>query len=81
MKKEARFQKLTAQEINELSVDACQRILALNSNMIVDKRIELIDAMNKKLEADKLVNQLKMELNAITEQNRALQGVIKNGGI
>lgn len=71
--------KLTPEEIQELNVHAAQRILAKNSNLLIDLDNELFIATQKMGEARIKVDQLKHKKNTIIEQNRALKSVISNG--
>jgi len=71
--------KLTPEEIQELNVHAAQRILAQNSNLLIDLDNELFIATQKMGEARIKVDQLKHKKNTIIEQNRALKSVISNG--
>lgn len=71
--------KLTPEEIQELNVHAAQRILAENSNLLIDLDNELFIATQKMGEARIKVDQLKHRKNTIIEQNRALKSVISNG--
>jgi len=71
--------KLTPEEIAELNVHAAQRILAQNSNLLIDLDNELFIATQKMGEARIKVDQLKHRKNTIIEQNRALKSVISNG--
>ncbi len=78
MKIQDKIQKLTPQEIQELDVSAAQRILASNSNLLIDLGNALFVASQKLGEARIEVEQLKHYKDVITEQNRALKSVITN---
>ena len=78
MKIQDKIQKLTPQEIQELDVSAAQRILASNSNLLIDLGNALFLASQKLGEARIEVEQLKHYKDVITEQNRALKSVITN---
>lgn len=73
------IKKLTPEQIQELNVHAAQRILAENSNLLIDLDNELFVATRKLGEARIKVDQLKYRKNTIIEQNRALKSVISNG--
>ena len=79
MKIQDKIQKLTPQEIQELDVSAAQRILASNSNLLIDLGNALFIASQKLGEARIEVEQLKHYKDVITEQNRALKSVISGG--
>jgi hypothetical protein len=79
MKIQDKIQKLTPQEIQELDVSAAQRILASNSNLLIDLGNALFVASQKLGEARIEVEQLKHYKDVITEQNRALKSVISGG--
>ena len=78
MKIQDKIQKLTPQEIQELDVSAAQRILASNSNLLIDLGNALFVASQKLGEARIEVEQLKHYKDVVTEQNRALKSVIAN---
>jgi len=73
------IKKLTPQEIQELNVHAAQRILAENSNILVDIGNALFIASQQLGEARIKVEQLKHYKDVVTEQNRALKSVIGHG--
>jgi hypothetical protein len=75
----SKIQKLTAQEIAELQVEKALRILAENSNLIIEIEAELFDAIGEKGKWTIKVDQLKSLKNAIIEQDRALKSVVQNG--
>ena len=79
MKIQDKIQKLTPQEIQELDIHAAQRILANNSNLLIDLGNALFVASQKLGEARIEVEQLKHYKDVITEQNRALKSVISGG--
>ena len=79
MKIQDKIQKLTPQEIQELDIHAAQRILANNSNLLIDLGNALFIASQKLGEARIEVEQLKHYKDVITEQNRALKSVISGG--
>jgi len=79
MKIQDKIQKLTPQEIQELDISAAQRILASNSNLLIDLGNALFIASQKLGEARIEVEQLKHYKDVITEQNRALKSVISGG--
>mgnify|MGYP007124207018 CR=1 FL=1 len=79
MKIQDKIQKLTPQEIQELDVSAAQRILASNSNLLIDLGNALFVASQKLGEARIEVEQLKHYKDVVTEQNRALKSVISGG--
>jgi len=78
MKIQDKIQKLTPQEIQELDIHAAQRILANNSNLLIDLGNALFVASQKLGEARIEVEQLKHYKDVVTEQNRALKSVITN---
>ena len=79
MKIQDKIQKLTPQEIQELDVSAAQRILARNSNLLIDLGNALFIASQKLGGARIEVEQLKHYKDVVTEQNRALKSVISGG--
>jgi len=74
-----KIQKLTPNEIQELNVHAAQRILAENSNVLIDIDNDLFVALRELGEARIKVDQLKNKKSAVIEQNRALKSVISHG--
>ena len=76
---EIEIKKLTPEEIQELNVHAAQRLLAENSNILVDIGNALFVATRKLGEARIEVEQLKHYKDVVTEQNRALKSVISHG--
>jgi len=73
------IKKLTPEEIKELNVHAAQRVLAENSNILVDIGNALFVASRKLGEARIEVEQLKCYKDVVIEQNRALKSVISHG--
>ncbi len=73
------IQKLTPEEIQTLQVEAAQRILALNVNILAEANNELFLALRELGEARIKVEQLKNKKSTVIEQNRALKSVIQNG--
>ena len=73
------IQKLSAQEISELQVEQALRILAKNSNLLVDIEAELFDSIAEYGKWRIKVDQLKSIKSAIVEQDRALKSVVSNG--
>ena len=73
------IKKLTPEEIQELNVHAAQRILADNSNILVDIGNALFVASQKLGEARIECEQLKHYKEVIVEQCRALKSVISHG--
>ena len=74
-----RIQKLTAQEIQELQMDAAMRIVEENVNLLGDLEKVLFDEIGEFGKHRIVVEQLKSLKSTITEQNRALKVVIQNG--
>lgn len=79
MKIENNFQKLTAQEIQELQVDKAMRRILDNTNNLADIEKALFDAVSELGKWRIKVEQLKSLKSMIIEQNRALKTVIQNG--
>ena len=73
------IQKLTIEEIQTLQVDAAMRIIATNSNLLVELNNEMFTALNELGQARIKVEVLKEKKSTIIEQNRALKSVIQNG--
>ena len=73
------IKKLTPEEIQQLNVHAAQRILAENSNILVDIGNALFVASQKLGEARIECEQLKHYKDVVTEQNRALSKIIQYG--
>ena len=73
------IQKLTPEEIQTLQVEAAQRILALNVNLLAELNNELFLALRELGEARIKVEQIKNKKSTVIEQNRALKSVIQNG--
>jgi len=73
------IQKLTIEEIQTLQVDAAMRIIAANSNLLVELNSEMFTALNELGTARIKVEVLKEKKSTIIEQNRALKSVIENG--
>jgi len=73
------IQKLTPEEIQTLQVEAAQRILALNVNILAEANNELFLALRELGEARIKVEQIKNKKSTVIEQNRALKAVIQNG--
>jgi hypothetical protein len=76
---EIKYQKLTPEEIQELNVHKCQRIMAENVNVLADIGNELFIWSGKLAEAKIKVDQLKHTKDVIVEINRALAKVIQYG--
>ena len=76
---EINIKKLSSEEINELNVHAAQKVLANNSNILVDIGNELYDATAELGKARIRVEQLKHYKDIVTEQNRALKSVMQGG--
>ena len=74
-----RLNKLTAQEIQELSFDRVIRIMEENQNTLGDIESELFDEIGKAGKHKIAVDQLKSLKSCIIEQNRALGKVLQNG--
>lgn len=72
-------QKLTPEEIQTLQVEAAQRILANNVNLLAENNNEMFIALGELGEARIKVEQLKNKKSIIIEQNRALRTVVQNG--
>ena len=73
------IQKLTIEEIQTLQVDAAMRIIATNSNLLIEVNGEMFTALNELGQARIKVEVLKEKKSTIIEQNRALKTVISNG--
>ncbi len=73
------IQKLTPEEIQTLQVEAAQRILALNVNILAEANNELFLALRELGEARIKLEQVKNKKSTVIEQNRALKSVIQNG--
>jgi len=73
------IQQLTIEEIQSLQVDAAMRIIAINSNLLVEVNNEMFTALNGLGQARIKVEVLKEKKSTIIEQNRALKTVISNG--
>lgn len=73
------IQKLTIEEIQTLQVDAAMRVIASNSNLLVEINNEMFTALNELGQARIKVEVLKEKKSSIIEQNRALKTVISNG--
>jgi len=73
------IQKLTIEEIQTLQVDAAMRLIATNSNLLVELNNEMFTALNELGQARIKVEVLKEKKSTIIEQNRALKVVIQNG--
>ena len=71
--------KLTIEEIQTLQVDAAMRLIATNSNLLVELNNEMFTALNELGQARIKVEVLKEKKSTIIEQNRALKVVIQNG--
>lgn len=74
-----KINKLSAQEIQELSFDRALRVIEENSNLLADIESELFDAIGEAGKWDIKVMQLKSLKNTIIEQCRALKSVVQNG--
>lgn len=72
------IQRLTIEEIQTLQVDAAMRIIATNSNLLVELNNEMFTALNELGQARIKVEVLKEKKSTIIEQNRALKSVISN---
>ncbi len=73
------IKKLTIDEIQSLQVDAAMRIIAENSNLLVEINNEMFTALNELGQARLKVEVLKEKKNTIIEQNRALKSIVNNG--
>jgi len=73
------IQKLTIEKIQTLQVDAAMRIIAANSNLLIEVNNEMFTALNELGQARIKVEVLKEKKSTIIEQNRALKTVISNG--
>ena len=73
------IQKLTIEEIQTLQVDAAMRIIATNSNLLIEVNNEMFTALSELGQARIKVEVLKEKKSTIIEQNRALKTVISNG--
>lgn len=73
------IQQLTPEEIQTLQVEAAQRILATNSNLLAEINNEIFIALQELGEARIKMEQLKNKKSTVIEQNRALKSVISNG--
>jgi len=73
------FQKLTAQEIQELQADKAMRIMEENCNTLSDLEQELFNEIGERGKHNIRVEQLKSIKQMIIEQNRALKVVVSNG--
>lgn len=73
------FQKLSAQEIQELQADNAMRKMLDNNNSLTDVEKALFDAIAELGKYRIKVEQLKSLKSMIIEQNRALKVVVQNG--
>jgi len=73
------IQTLTIEEIQSLQVDAAMRIIASNSNLLVEINNEMFTALNELGQARIKVEVLKEKKSSVIEQNRALKMVVSNG--
>jgi len=73
------IKKLTPDEIQELSVDAAQRVIAENTSILSDIDNEMFIAVGELGESRIKVEQLKNNKSTIIEINRALKSVISGG--
>jgi len=74
-----KIQRLSIEEIQTLQVDAAMRIIAANSNLLIEVNGEMFTALNELGQARIKVEVLKEKKSTIIEQNRALKTVISNG--
>ena len=74
-----KIQKLTSQEIQELSFDRALRIIEENTNTLGDIEAELFDEIGHLGKHKIAVDQLKSLKVTIIEMNRALKTVVENG--
>lgn len=74
-----KIQKLTAQEIRELSFDRALRIIEENTNTLGEIERELFDEIGQLGRHKISVDQLKSLKTTIIEMNRALKSVVENG--
>ena len=74
-----KIQRLSIEEIQTLQVDAAMRIIATNSNLLVEINGEMFTALGELGQARIRVEVLKEKKSTIIEQNRALKTVISNG--
>ena len=70
------LQKLTSEEIQTLQLEAAQRILAGNANILVEINIELINAIDRLGKARVELEKWKSTKSVVIEQNRCLKSVI-----
>ena len=76
---EIKYIKLTPDEIKELDVHKCQRVLAENMNTLSDIGNELFIWTGKLGEAKIKVDQLKNAKDTIVEINRAIKSIVQGG--
>ena len=74
-----KINKLSAQEIQELSFDRALRIIEENSNTLADVGAELFDEIGEACKNNIRVDQLKSLKTTLIEMNRALKSVVQNG--
>ena len=74
-----KIQRLSIEEIQTLQVDAAMRIIATNSNLLIEVNGEMFTALNELGQARIKVEVLKEKKSTIIEQNRALKTVIQSG--
>lgn len=74
-----KINKLSAQEIQELSFDRALRIIEENSNTLADVGAELFDEIGEAGKHNIRVDQLKSLKTTLIEMNRALKSVVQNG--
>ena len=74
-----KIQRLTAQEIQELSFDRAIRIMEENVNTLGDIETELYNEIGLSGKHRIKVDQLKSIKTTLIEMNRALKSVVQNG--
>ena len=73
------IKKLTIDEIQSLQVDAAMRIIAENSNLLVEINNEMFTALTELGQARIKVEVLKENKSTIIEQIRALKTIVQSG--
>ncbi len=73
------IQTLTIEEIQSLQVDAAMRIIASNSNLLVEVNNEMFTALNELGQARIKVEVLKEKKSSLIEQCRALKTIVQSG--
>jgi len=74
-----KINKLTSQEIQELSLDRALRVIEDNTNLLSDIESELYNEIGEAGKHNIRVTQLKSLKSTITEMLRALKSVVQNG--